>query len=105
MDESIELLVFQQFYPKLCVITDIDNLLKYFYQESIISYTENEEIQHTIKKEKVSKFLAIIHDFLKRGSNKIFYDMLKVMKCHGLEYTQTLADQIKLELKKHSNGK
>ena len=104
MDESKELFVFRHFYPKLCAIPDIDNLLKYLFQEQIISFEQHEELCCSIRKEKISKLLAIVSEFLQNGDNKKFKDVLRIMKTFGLDYTKYLANLIEKKLASYDTG-
>ena len=91
-----ELTVFQQYYAILCnTVTDIDDLLKYFVSEEIISISEEEEIKgFSVKSEKIRKLLINISGPLKAGDKNGFYVMLKIMKEYGTKATQVLAEKM-----------
>ena len=80
----------------LCnTITDINKLLKYFVTEKIITTDEEEEIKsYSIKSERVSKLLFNISGPLEAGDSNGFYTMLQIMKTHGVDATQRLANHI-----------
>ena len=76
-------------------VTDINELLKYFVTEKIITLSQEEEIKsHITQSERVSKLLLIISGPLEAGDSNGFYTMLKIMKIHGVRATQQLADDI-----------
>jgi len=88
-----EFTILQENYAVLCnTMTDIDDLLKYFVTEKIITLNEEEEIKSsTTKSDKVRKLLLNISGPLKAGDKNGFYVMLKIMKDHGTKATQNLA--------------
>ncbi|XP_065918394.1 NACHT, LRR and PYD domains-containing protein 12-like isoform X2 [Dysidea avara] len=88
-----EFTILQENYAVLCnTMTDIDDLLKYFVAEKIITLNEEEEIKSSAtKSDKVQKLLLNISDLLKAGNNNGFYIMLKIMKDRGTKATQNLA--------------
>lgn len=94
--ELNELAVFKESYASLCnAMTDINDLLKYFVTEKIITMDEQEEIRACItKSEKVSKLLINISGPLAAGDSKGFYTMLMIMKTYGTDATRRLADHI-----------
>jgi len=95
--EFDELAVFRENYVSLCnTITDINELLRYFVTENIINGEQEEKIKTvcTTKSDKVSKLLLYISEPLESGESNGFYTMLQIMKTHGVEVTQHLADQI-----------
>ena len=76
-------------------ITDINELLIYFVTEKIITMNQQEEIKScNTKSERVSKLLLNIWGPLEAGDSNGFYTMLKIMKTHGVNATQKLADHI-----------
>lgn len=89
-----ELAVFRRCYAILCdTMTDIDDLLKHFVTEKIITISEEDEIKSfSVKSEKVRKLLLNISGPLKAGNTNGFYVMLKIMKEFGTKATQDLAD-------------
>ena len=91
-----ELAVFKESYALLCnTITDINELLKYFVTEKIITTDAEEEIKtYTTKSERVSKLLLNISGPLEAGDSNGFYTMLQIMKTHGVDATQRLANQM-----------
>ena len=91
-----ELAVLKENYAFLCnTITDVNTLLKYFVTEKIITTDEEEEIKtYTTKSERVSKLLLNISGPLEAGDSNGFYIMLQIMKTHGVNATQHLANQI-----------
>ncbi|XP_065918725.1 NACHT, LRR and PYD domains-containing protein 14-like [Dysidea avara] len=88
-----EFTILQENYAVLCnTMTDIDDLLKYFVAEKIITLNEEEEIKSSAtKSDKVRKLLLNISGPLKAGNNNGFYTMLKIMKDRGTKATQNLA--------------
>ena len=94
--EPNELTIFKENYASLCnTITDINELLKYFVAEKIITMNQQEEITACItRSERVSKLLLNISGPLEAGNSKGFYTMLKIMKTHGVDATQCLASHI-----------
>ena len=100
---SIQYKIFQKNYAALCdTMTDIDDLLKYFVAENIINTDEEEKITHsTVKAEKVRMLLIHIAGPLKAGNEAGFYVMLRIMKSHGHDATQTLSDNIIKDLPDH----
>jgi len=73
-------------------MTDINDLLKYFVAEKVITPNEEEEIRNVAtKSDKVSKLLLNISGPLKAGDKHGFYTLLKIMKDHGTKVTQNLA--------------
>ena len=69
--------------------------MKYFVTEKIITTDEEEEIKtYTTKSERVSKLLLNISGPLEAGDSNGFYIMLQIMKTHGVNATQHLANQI-----------
>ena len=88
--------MFKENYALLCnTITDVNKLLKYFVTEKIITTDEEEEIKtFTTKSDRVSKLLLNISGPLEAGDSNGFYIMLQVMKTHGVDATQRLANQI-----------
>ena len=76
-------------------ITDVNKLLKYFVTEKIITTDEEEEIKsYTTKADRVSKLLLNISGPLEAGDSNGFYILLQIMKTHGVDATQRLANQI-----------
>lgn len=103
--ESIsELVVFQENYAMLCnIITEIEDLLKYFKIEYVITSDEEEEIRSIpVILEKTKRIMLNISTSLEAGNNSKFYAMLKVMKNYGLVPTQKLSDFIMSRLKSSS---
>ena len=96
-----EFTVFQEHYTMLCdTVTDIDDLLKYFVTERIISIDEEEEIKKTAtKSEKVQKLLSHISGPLKAGDSNGFYVMLSIMKTRGVRASQKMAEVVEAALK------
>ena len=94
--ELKELAIFKENYPALCnTITDINELLEYFVKERIITIDQREEIKTCItKSEQVSKLLLNISGPLEASNTYGFYTMLEIMKTHGVNATQDLADHI-----------
>ena len=92
--ELNEIAVLKESYASLCdTITDINELLKYFVTEKIITAEQEEEIKtHTIRSYRVSQLLLIISGPLKAGDSNGFYTMLQIMKTHGVDATQRLAN-------------
>ena len=90
------LAVFKENYALLCnTITDVNKLLKYFVTEKIITTDEEEEIKTcTTKADRVSKLLLNISGPLEAGDSNGFYILLQIMKTHGVDATQRLANQI-----------
>jgi len=72
-------------------MTDIDDLLKYFVSENIITLNEEVIRSSTTKSEKVRNLLLNISGPLKAGYTNGFYVMLKIMKDRGTRATQNLA--------------
>lgn len=101
-----ELQVFTKYYAPLCnTITDINELLKYFVTEKIITMDEEEHIKACVSKpEKVSKLLLSISGPLKADDSNGFHMMLRIMKTYGIDATQRLADSIIKEIESHSNN-
>ena len=94
--ELNELAVFKENYALLCnTITDVNKLLRYFVTEKIITTDEEEEIKtYTTKADRVSKLLLNISGPLEAGDSNGFYILLQIMKTHGVDATQRLANQI-----------
>jgi len=95
--EVDELAVFRENYASLCnIITDVNELLKYFVTENIISMDQEEVIKTSCvtKSDKVSTLLLHISHPLESGDSNGFYTMLQIMKICGVDATQRLADQI-----------
>jgi len=92
-DTGNELTVLQENYAILCnTMTDIDNLLKYFVTERIITMDEEEKIKQCVtRSDKVRMLLLNISGPLKAGNESGYYVMLKVMKKYGTDATQKLA--------------
>ena len=88
--------VFKDHYASLCNrIINIDELLKYFVLEKIISSETQQEIYNcTSLFQKNSKLLLHVSGPLEVGDSKGFYTLLKIMKSHGVDDTQRLADWI-----------
>ena len=88
--------VFKENYALLCnTITDINELLRYFVAEKIITMDQHGEIEACATKSgKVSKLLLHISKLLEGGNTGGFYTMLKIMKTYGIDATQCLADHI-----------
>ena len=100
--ESIsELVVFQENYAMLCnIITEIENLLKYFKIEHVITSDEEEEIKNIpVISEKTKRIMLNVSTSLEAGNSSKFYAMLKVMKNYGLVPTQKLSDFMMSRLK------
>lgn len=93
--------IFQKYHEKICqAVTDINDLLKYFVQERIITIDEDENIRDiTAKAEKVKQLLLHISGPLITGDNYGFYTMLSIFKNYGVKASQNLAKRIELELK------
>jgi len=95
--DDTEVAVFRENYASLCnTITDINELLKYFVTENIISMDQEEVIKTSCvtKSDKVSTLLLHISCPLESGDSNGFYTMLQIMKTYGVDATQRLADQI-----------
>lgn len=92
--ESKEMKAFRENYAGLCnTMTDIDDLLKYFVTEEIITINEEEKIKnHITKSDKVRMLLLRISGPLQAGNKTGFYVMLKIMKKYGTRATQDLAE-------------
>ena len=93
--------VFQTNYALLRdTMTDIDDLLKHFVADKIITITEEEEIKFsTSKSEKVRKVLLHIVGPLKAGNVLPFNTMLEIMKNYGVNATRLLAEDMLKDLK------
>ena len=100
--EFDEVAVFKETYASLCnTIVDINELLKYFVVEKIITLDQQEEIKTcATKSERISKLLLNISGPLEAGDSKGFYTMLKILKTHGVDATQRLANQIIMRVDK-----
>jgi len=85
--------IFTEHYSKLCdTITDVDDLLPHFVQQSIISENELEVISKlNTKMEKVKELLSHISGPLQAGNSKGFYSMLGIMEERGVKATKELA--------------
>jgi len=96
-----ELEVFQENYAMLCnTLKDIDDLLKYFVTEKIITIDEEEKIRTSAtKSEKAEKLLLNISGPLQAGNTNGFHIMLKIMKKYGTKVTQDLVEHISSRLK------
>ena len=81
----------------LChTMTDIDDLLKHFVVEKIISFGEEEKIKNCVKKsEKVRNLLLNISGPLEAGDSNGFYVLLRIMEDYGTRATQALAIHMK----------
>ena len=88
----------------LCnVITEIENLLKYFKIEHVITSDEEEEIKNIpVISEKTKRIMLNVSTSLEAGNSSKFYAMLKVMKNYGLVPTQKLSDFMMSRLKASS---
>ena len=88
--------IFQKNYADLCsTMIDIDNLLKYFVTENIITISDEEYIKMSVStSEKVRKLLLHISGPLQAGDPNGFYVMLKIMIKYGTKSTQQLAKSI-----------
>ena len=80
-------------YASLCsTLTDIDNLLPFFVQESVISVSDLEEINACkTMRNKVQKLLLHISCPLQAGDASGFRKMLTIMEEHGIQCTKDLA--------------
>ena len=85
--------IFTRHYASLCsTLTDVDHLLPYFVQDSIISTNDVQEINAIVTtRHKVQKLLSHISGPLTAGDTKGFYVMLTIMKEHGSQSTYDLA--------------
>ena len=85
--------IFTRHYASLCsTLTDVDDLLPHFVQDSIISTNDVQEINAiTTKPKKVEKLLLHISGPLTAGDTKGFHTMLTIMKAHGSQSTHDLA--------------
>jgi len=77
--------VFKSYYDKFCgTMTDVEDLLKYFVTENIISTDDQSEIFQTKRpSQKVALLLKHISGPLESGNNKPFRIMLRIMVQHG----------------------
>ena len=98
--------VFTAHYAKLCsTLTDIENLLKYFVEENVISVEDQSEINSKVKpSNKVSKLLQHISGPLESGDSKPLYTLLSIMEKHGNRATKDLANSLWGTLKEPSAG-
>ena len=89
--------IFTENYAKLCnTLTDIDNLLKFFVQEEIITDEQGLDIgSAVIPSEKVKNLLIHISGPLKAGNKTNFYTMLEIMEKQGTCTTKELAVVLK----------
>ena len=85
----------------LCnIITEIEDLLRYFKIEHVITSDEEEEIKNIpVISEKTKRIMLNVSTSLEAGNSSKFYAMLKVMKNYGLVPTQKLSDFIMSRLK------
>ena len=92
--------IFTRHYASLCsTLTDVDHLLPYFVQDSIISTNDVQEINAiTTKPKKVEKLLSHISGPLTAGDTKGFHTMLTIMKEHGNWSTHDLAVKMSSEV-------
>ena len=92
-EQLTETIVFIKNYASLCnTLTDINGLLPFFIQESIISFHDLEEVSAiTTTQGKVGKLLAHIYGPLTAGDTTGFHKMLTIMKEHGSQATKDLA--------------
>ena len=88
--------VLKEHYAMLCnTMTDIDDLLKYFVAEKIITLNEEDKIKRcATKSDKVQMLLSNISGPLTAGDTTGLLFMLKTMNDHGTVATQNLAKQI-----------
>ena len=99
--------IFTKHYASLCnTLTDINHLLPYFVQESVISVSDEEEIDacKTIRA-KVKKLLSHISGPLKAENENTtgFYKMLTIMADHGNHGTKDLAEKMSSKLTSSSS--
>ena len=96
MVELRELKILRENYASFCsMINDVDHLLPYFVQKGVISIDELEEIRSipTNRHKVTALFKNVMHQ-LKSQNTTGFYDILRIMKMHGLLPTQDLASKI-----------
>ena len=100
-----EKVIFKSHYALLCdTLTDVDHLLRYFVQNSIITTDDVEEINVlATTSKKVEKLLSHISGPLKAGDAKGFHTMLTIMKDHGNQSTKDLAVKMSLEVTSANN--
>lgn len=91
--ESGEMTAFRCNYATLCnTMTDVDDLLKYFVTEKIITTNEEEKIKsRATKSDRVKALLLNISGPLQAGDKNGFCVMLRIMKKYGTKATQDLA--------------
>ena len=89
--------VFKSNYDKFCnTITDVENLLKYFIAENIITTDDQSEIFATPRpSQKVALLMKHISGSLEAGNIKLFRMTLDIMEKHGTVGTKQLALSIK----------
>ena len=93
--------VFKETYPQLMkTLTDIDDLLTYFVARNIITMRQEDDIkQLSVPQERVRRLLLIISGPLESGDKNGFYVLLDIMKNHGTQSTQDLAENILSKLR------
>ena len=94
--------MFEESYGLLRItITDvIDKLIKYFVDgKHFTSEEENQLTTVTATSERLEILFIKISSLLKASNSKGFYMMLNIMREHGGQQTQTLADHITNRLK------
>lgn len=101
--ELRELMILRNNYSSLCsiIITDANSLLNHFVEKGIITTDDLKEIinaKNTSDKG-VILFGNVIHQ-LKSHNTTTFYDMLNIMRLHGLLATQELESKISEQLAK-----
>jgi len=93
--------IFQENYAQMCnTVTDIDELLKYFVTEKLITIFQEDDIKgYSTAAERVRKLLLIISGPLQSGDKNGFYTLLSIMKNYGTQPTKNLAESISSKLK------
>ena len=92
--------IFTNCYGSLITtLTDINNLLPYFVQDQIISFSDQEEINAiTTTRKRAEKLLLHISGPLTAGDDTGFYKMLTIMEERGIQTTKNFAVKIRSEL-------
>ena len=87
--------MFVKFYSKLTVVFRNKDYLPYLVTAGIVPPDNIHYLSSLSNRDRPMRILEYISDSLDGGDTQCFYDMLEIMKGHGNNHAQDLAEEVK----------
>ena len=86
--------VFVKFYSKLTIVFRNKDYLPYLVTAGIVPPDNIHYLSNLSSRDRPMRILEYISDSLDDGDKQLFYEMLEIMKGHGNNHAQSLAEEI-----------